>query len=44
MKKLFRIKDYEKLGFSHNEFEILGIWSEISISKTWYFNYNSFLS
>ena len=36
---VFRIKNFEILGFSHLEFEILGISSEIpSISKTWNFD------
>ena len=36
---LFRIRNFEILGFSHLEFEILGISSEIpSISKTWNFD------
>ena len=37
--QLFRVWNFEILGFSHLEFEILGISSEIpSISKTWNFD------
>ena len=37
--QVFRIRNFEILGFSHLEFEILGISSEIpSISKTWNFD------
>ena len=36
---VFQIKKIEILGFSHIEFEIIGILSEMaSIQKNWYFN------